>query len=142
MPIFVGRGAPIFSLLANPGAIVPEQQALLDEAQAEIDDEPHDRDRDDAGEAGGDVKAFLAALDEGADAVGREQHLRGDGHEQRGGDAEAQATAMAQRVSANTDAYVRENPWTVAGGALATGLILGAAFIACLRSGAGDRAVS
>lgn len=57
-------------------------------------------------------------------------------------DAEAQATAMARRVSANTEAYVRENPWTVAGGALATGLVLGAAFMACFRSSSGDRAVS
>ena len=57
-------------------------------------------------------------------------------------DAEAQATAMAQRASANAEAYVRENPWTVAGGALATGLVLGAAFMACFRSGSGDGAVS
>jgi ElaB/YqjD/DUF883 family membrane-anchored ribosome-binding protein len=35
---------------------------------------------------------------------------------------------------------VRENPWTVAGGALATGLVLGATFAGCLRSG--DSAVS
>ena len=57
-------------------------------------------------------------------------------------DVEAQATAIARRASANAEAYVRENPWTVAGGALATGLVLGAAFMACLRSASGDRAVS
>jgi ElaB/YqjD/DUF883 family membrane-anchored ribosome-binding protein len=49
-------------------------------------------------------------------------------------DAERQATEVAQRASVATQAYVRENPWTVAGGALATGLVLGAAFVASLRS--------
>ncbi len=53
---------------------------------------------------------------------------------------ERQAVSMARHASVTTQAYVRENPWTVAGGALATGLMLGAAFIGCLRSG--DRAVS
>jgi ElaB/YqjD/DUF883 family membrane-anchored ribosome-binding protein len=53
---------------------------------------------------------------------------------------ERQAKVMAQRASLTGQAYVRENPWTVAGGALATGLMLGAAFVGCLRSG--DRAVS
>jgi ElaB/YqjD/DUF883 family membrane-anchored ribosome-binding protein len=53
---------------------------------------------------------------------------------------ERRAAAIAQRASVTTQAYVRENPWTIAGGALATGLVLGATFIGCLRSG--DRAVS
>jgi ElaB/YqjD/DUF883 family membrane-anchored ribosome-binding protein len=53
---------------------------------------------------------------------------------------EDRGAAMAQRASLTTQAYVRENPWTVAGGALATGLVLGAAFVASLRSG--DRAPS
>jgi ElaB/YqjD/DUF883 family membrane-anchored ribosome-binding protein len=48
---------------------------------------------------------------------------------------ERQAAAIAQRASVTTQAYVRENPWTVAGGALATGLVLGATFAAYLRSG-------
>jgi ElaB/YqjD/DUF883 family membrane-anchored ribosome-binding protein len=47
---------------------------------------------------------------------------------------EAQAAAVAQRASIATQAYVRENPWTVVGGAIATGLLLGAAFTSCLRS--------
>jgi ElaB/YqjD/DUF883 family membrane-anchored ribosome-binding protein len=55
-------------------------------------------------------------------------------------EVEEQASAMARHASISTQAYVRENPWTVAGGALATGLMLGAAFMGCLRSG--DRAVS
>ena len=53
---------------------------------------------------------------------------------------ERRAAAIAQRASVTTQAYVRENPWTVAGGALATGLVLGATFAGCLRSG--DSAVS
>lgn len=43
-------------------------------------------------------------------------------------DLEAQASAVAQRASIATEAYVRENPWTVVGGAAAVGLILGATF--------------
>jgi ElaB/YqjD/DUF883 family membrane-anchored ribosome-binding protein len=49
-------------------------------------------------------------------------------------DVEKQATEAAQRASVATQAYVRENPWSIAGGALATGLVLGAAFVASLRS--------
>jgi len=49
-------------------------------------------------------------------------------------DVEKQAAAMAQRASVATQAYVRENPWTVVGGAVATGLLLGAAFTSYLRS--------
>ena len=48
-------------------------------------------------------------------------------------EAEKQASALAQRASVAGEAYVRENPWTVVGGAVATGLMLGAAFTACLR---------
>jgi ElaB/YqjD/DUF883 family membrane-anchored ribosome-binding protein len=43
-------------------------------------------------------------------------------------DLETQATAVAQRASIATEVYVRENPWTVVGGAAAVGLILGATF--------------
>lgn len=50
-------------------------------------------------------------------------------------EAEKQAAAMAQRASIASEAYVRENPWTVVGGAVATGLLLGAAFTSCLRPG-------
>ena len=55
-------------------------------------------------------------------------------------DIQVQASATAQRASIATQAYVREYPWTVVGGAIATGLMLGAAFTSCLRSG--DDAVS
>jgi ElaB/YqjD/DUF883 family membrane-anchored ribosome-binding protein len=50
------------------------------------------------------------------------------------GEFERQAGAMAQRASVASQAYVRENPWQVIGGAVATGLLLGAAFVGCLRS--------
>lgn len=49
-------------------------------------------------------------------------------------DVEKQASLYAQRASIATQAYVRENPWTVVGGAIATGLVLGAAFTASLSS--------
>jgi ElaB/YqjD/DUF883 family membrane-anchored ribosome-binding protein len=43
-------------------------------------------------------------------------------------DLENQASAMAQRASIAAEAYTRENPWTVVGGAAALGLICGALF--------------
>jgi ElaB/YqjD/DUF883 family membrane-anchored ribosome-binding protein len=44
-----------------------------------------------------------------------------------------QAETLWKRLSVESQAYVRENPWTVIGGAMATGLLLGAAFIVSLR---------
>jgi ElaB/YqjD/DUF883 family membrane-anchored ribosome-binding protein len=44
-----------------------------------------------------------------------------------------QAETLLKRLSVESQAYVRENPWTVIGGAMATGLLLGAAFIVSLR---------
>jgi ElaB/YqjD/DUF883 family membrane-anchored ribosome-binding protein len=49
-------------------------------------------------------------------------------------DIEAKAGVVAQRASVATEAYVRENPWTVIGGATAAGLLLGALFTSSLRS--------
>jgi len=95
------------------------------------------------------VEALLEALSEDKDeAVGRlRQRARSslDNARARLAEVERQASAMAQRASVTTQAYVRENPWTVAGGALATGLMLGSAFMGCLGSGdsrSGDSAVS
>jgi ElaB/YqjD/DUF883 family membrane-anchored ribosome-binding protein len=92
----------------------------------------------------GQAEALLQALAEDKnEAVGvLRERVRAtvDTAKARLAEIERQAAAMAQRASVTTQAYVRENPWTVAGGALATGLVLGAAFIGCLRSG--DRAVS
>ena len=47
---------------------------------------------------------------------------------------EKQAGVVAQRASATMEVYVRENPWTVVGGAVAAGLVLGSLFTRTLRS--------
>jgi ElaB/YqjD/DUF883 family membrane-anchored ribosome-binding protein len=90
------------------------------------------------------AEALLEALaedkNEAAGALRNRVRTSLDTAKARLSDMERQTSAMAQRASITTQAYVRENPWTVAGGALATGLVLGAAFVALLRSG--DRAVS
>jgi ElaB/YqjD/DUF883 family membrane-anchored ribosome-binding protein len=90
------------------------------------------------------AEALLHALSEDKNEAAGEvrQRVRAsiDLAKARLSELERQAVSMAQQASVTTQAYVRENPWTVAGGALATGLMLGAAFIGCLRSG--DRAVS
>lgn len=92
----------------------------------------------------GQVEALLEALsDDKNEAIGAlRQRARAtlEAARSRLSEVERQAGAMAQRASVTTQAYVRENPWTVTGGALATGLVLGAAFVGSLRSG--DRAVS
>jgi ElaB/YqjD/DUF883 family membrane-anchored ribosome-binding protein len=46
----------------------------------------------------------------------------------------AHAETLLRRFSVEGQAYVRENPWTVVGSAVATGLLLGVAFTASLRS--------
>jgi|SRR6185369_14567733 len=90
------------------------------------------------------AEALLHALSEDKNEAAGEirQRVRAsvDAAKARLSEIERQAVSMARRASVTTEAYVRENPWTTAGGALATGLMLGAAFIACLRSG--DSAVS
>jgi ElaB/YqjD/DUF883 family membrane-anchored ribosome-binding protein len=90
------------------------------------------------------AEALLQALSEDKNEAAGElrQRVRAsvDAAKARLSELERQAASMAQHASVTTQAYVRENPWTVVGGALATGLMLGAAFIGCLRSG--DRAVT
>lgn len=90
------------------------------------------------------AEALLRALSEDKnEAVGvlRERVQTSlDAAKTRLSELEQRTAEMAQRASITAQAYVRENPWTVAGGALATGLVLGAAFVSCLRSG--DSAVS
>jgi len=85
------------------------------------------------------VEALLEALsDDKNEAIGTlRQRARAslDAARARISEVEQQATGMARRASVSTRAYVREHPWTIAGGALATGLVLGAAFVASLRSG-------
>lgn len=90
------------------------------------------------------AEALLNALAEDktevAGAVRKRVRTSIDTAKARLSDVERQTGTMARRASVSTQAYVRENPWTVAGGALATGLVLGAALVASLRFG--DRAVS
>jgi ElaB/YqjD/DUF883 family membrane-anchored ribosome-binding protein len=84
------------------------------------------------------AEALLQALAQDKDeAVGvlRERvHSAVDAAKARLADLEKQASDVAQQASIAAQAYVRENPWTVVGGAVATGLMLGAAFTASLRS--------
>ena len=53
-------------------------------------------------------------------------------------DMEKQASVVAQRASVAAEAYTRENPWTVVGGAVALGLVLGAVFTRSLGSDGDD----
>ena len=52
---------------------------------------------------------------------------------------EQQAGVYVQRASVAAEAYTRENPWTVIGGATALGLILGSLFVGALSSGRRDK---
>lgn len=85
------------------------------------------------------VEALLQALSEDKDeAVGvMRERVKGTvtTAKSRLAEIEKQAAESLQQASVATEAYVRENPWTVIGGAVATGLVLGAAFTSCLRSG-------
>jgi ElaB/YqjD/DUF883 family membrane-anchored ribosome-binding protein len=53
-------------------------------------------------------------------------------------DLERQAAVVTQRASVAAEAYTRENPWTVVGGATALGLVLGALFTRVLSPDGGD----
>ena len=85
------------------------------------------------------AEALLQALSEDKSEVAGA--LRGrvrtsiDTARNRLADMEGKASAMGRQASVTTQAYVRENPWTVAGSALAAGLMLGAVFVAWLRTG-------
>jgi ElaB/YqjD/DUF883 family membrane-anchored ribosome-binding protein len=78
------------------------------------------------------AEALLQALSADKDEALRELRERVstsiDVAKARLADLETQAGAMAQRASIAAEAYTRENPWTVVGGATALGLILGSVF--------------
>jgi ElaB/YqjD/DUF883 family membrane-anchored ribosome-binding protein len=61
-----------------------------------------------------------------------------DAAKSRLADLEKQAGVVTQRASVAAEAYTRENPWTVIGGALALGLILGSAFTGSLAADPDD----
>jgi ElaB/YqjD/DUF883 family membrane-anchored ribosome-binding protein len=60
-------------------------------------------------------------------------HTAVDTAKSRLADIERQAQMASQRAAVETEAWVRERPWTVIGGMLAAGLVLGALFTRSLR---------
>ena len=92
------------------------------------------------------AEALLQALSEDKDeALGvlRERvYSAVDAAKVRLADIERQAGVVAQRASIAAEAYTRENPWTVVGGATAVGLLLGAVFARTLASSGDDDIVT
>ena len=88
------------------------------------------------------AEALLQAIgqdkDEALTALRERVHSAVDAAKVRLADLEKQASVVAQRASVAAEAYTRENPWTVVGGALALGLVLGAWFAGALGSHGDD----
>lgn len=84
------------------------------------------------------LQAIGADKDEAIGVLRERVYSAVDAAKTRLADLEKQASVVAQRASVATEAYVRDNPWTVAGGALAAGLLLGALFTRLLGSSAAD----
>lgn len=88
------------------------------------------------------AEALLEALgqdkDEALSALRERVHGAVDAAKARLADLEQQAGVVAQRASVAVEAYTRENPWTVIGGAVAAGLILGSLFTRALSSDGDD----
>ena len=80
------NGAGKSTLLFGTGSVVPKQHSPFDFAYDDVDDQPGNRNHRDPGQSCGDQKAFLASLDERADAVGGQQHLRRYADEERHAD--------------------------------------------------------
>jgi ElaB/YqjD/DUF883 family membrane-anchored ribosome-binding protein len=78
------------------------------------------------------AEALLQALgsdkDEALTVLRDRVHTAVDSAKSRLTELEKQAGEVAQRASVAAEAYTRENPWTVIGGAAALGLILGSLF--------------
>jgi ElaB/YqjD/DUF883 family membrane-anchored ribosome-binding protein len=85
------------------------------------------------------LQAVGADKDEAIAVLRERVYSAVDAAKARIADLEKQAGLLAQRASIASEAYVRENPWTVIGGAAALGLVLGAAFT---RSVSSDGSVS
>jgi ElaB/YqjD/DUF883 family membrane-anchored ribosome-binding protein len=88
------------------------------------------------------AEALLQAIgqdkDEALSALRDRVYTAVDAAKARLGDLEEQAGVVAQRASVAAEAFTRENPWTVVGGAVAAGLILGALFTRALSSDGDD----
>ncbi len=80
------------------------------------------------------LQAIGADKDEAISALRERVYSAVDAAKARIADLEKQAGLLAQRASIASEAYVRENPWTVIGGAAALGLVLGAVFTRTLSS--------
>jgi ElaB/YqjD/DUF883 family membrane-anchored ribosome-binding protein len=84
------------------------------------------------------AEALLNAMgqdkDEALSALRERVYGAVDAAKTRLADLEQQAGVVAQRASVAAEAFTRENPWTVVGGAVAAGLILGALFTSALSS--------
>ena len=90
------------------------------------------------------AEALLEAIgqdkDEALSALRERVYSAVDSAKARLAGLEQQASVVAQRASVAAEAYTRENPWTVVGGAVAFGLVLGALFTRALSSDDGDEA--
>ena len=90
------------------------------------------------------AEALLTAIgqdkDEALEALRKRVYNAIDAAKARLAELEQQASVVAQRASIAAEAYTRENPWTVVGGAVALGLILGALFTRALASDGDDLA--
>jgi ElaB/YqjD/DUF883 family membrane-anchored ribosome-binding protein len=88
------------------------------------------------------AEALLEALgqdkDEALEALRERVYSAVDAAKVRLADLEKQASVVAQRASVAAEAYTRENPWTVLGGAFAAGLVLGAVFTRAFGSDGDD----
>jgi ElaB/YqjD/DUF883 family membrane-anchored ribosome-binding protein len=80
------------------------------------------------------LEALGADKDEALNALRERVYSSVDAAKARLADFEKQASAVAQRASVAAEAYTRENPWTVVGGATALGLVLGSLFTRSLSS--------
>jgi ElaB/YqjD/DUF883 family membrane-anchored ribosome-binding protein len=79
------------------------------------------------------LRALGTDKDAAVEALKARVHTTVDTAKVRLAEIEQQAQLASQRASVATEAYVRERPWTVIGGAVAFGLVLGSLFTSSLR---------
>ncbi|MEP7247722.1 MAG: hypothetical protein ABI885_29105 [Gammaproteobacteria bacterium] len=84
------------------------------------------------------AEALLQAIgtdkDEAISVLRERVYSAVDAAKSRLAEMETQAGVVAQRASVAAEVYLRDNPWTVIGGAAAAGLILGSLFTGLLSS--------
>jgi ElaB/YqjD/DUF883 family membrane-anchored ribosome-binding protein len=80
------------------------------------------------------LQALGADKDEAISALRERVNSAVDAAKTRIAEIETQAGVVAQRASVAAEVYLRDNPWTVVGGAAAAGLILGSLFVGMLGS--------